>query len=127
MLAGGFINSGAGVLNITAGNVTAGSTSSELAGGSINLQNGASLTKSSGTLNWSGGTFDGAGTLAFTNGGLIGFTGTGERTLNNANLNFAFTDLSLPSGSLILRNGGLTFNTTATGSTTIPAGTTLAM
>ena len=126
-LVGGFVNSGTGVMNITAGNVTSQGATAELAGGSINLQNGASLTQSSGLLNWSGGAFNGSGTLAFTNGGLIGFSGSGDRTLNNPNLNFSFTDLTLPSGSLTLRAGNLNLNTTVSGSTNIPATTTLAM
>ena len=124
-LGGGFVNSG--VLNINSGNLTAQGAASELAGGTINLGTGASLTKDGGVLNWSGGTFGGSGTLAFVNGGLIGFTGNGNRVLNNPNLTFAFTDLNLPNGSLTLQSGALTFNTTASGSTLIPTGTTLAM
>ncbi|EGF33017.1 outer membrane autotransporter [Oxalobacteraceae bacterium IMCC9480] len=127
LLAGGFRNSDAGTLHIGPGNITVEGAVSTLAGGSIDLAGGATLTKSGGTLDWAGGTFGGAGTLAFTNGGLIGFSGSGERTLDNANLQFAFTDLNLPSGSLILRNGALTFNTSAAGATVIPVATTLAV
>lgn len=65
------------------------------------------------------------GTLAFNNGGNLSFSGSGDRVLNAPNLNFAFTDLNLPSGSLTLQSGGLTFNSTSNGATTIPTGATL--
>nr|WP_200589600.1 filamentous hemagglutinin N-terminal domain-containing protein [Noviherbaspirillum pedocola] len=126
-LANGFVNAAGGVMNFTGGNVIVGGADAVIAGGSINLGSGATLTKSGGVLNWEGGSFTGKGTLAFANGGIIGFAGGGDRVLDNPNLAFSFTDLSLPSGSLSLLSGSLNFYTSAGGATTIPAGTTLAL
>ena len=112
-LTSGFTSTG--TLNI-GGNVTAGGASASIDGGTLNLVSGATLTKDTGTLTWSGGNIAGNGTLAFTNGGTFAFGGSGDRVLNAPNVTFAFTDLALPSGSLTLQSGGLTFN----GTTDIP-------
>jgi hypothetical protein len=119
-LGGGFSNTG--TLNVT-GNLTAGGATSTLAGGTINLGSGATLTKDTGTLSWSDGAFTGSGTLAYINGANFAFSGSGDRVINNPNLTFAFTNLNLPNGSLTLQNGGLTFS----GTTVIPVSTSLKM
>lgn len=119
-LVGGMINTG--TMNIT-GNLIVQGASATHAGGVINLGGGATLTKDTGTLFWSGGSFEGSGTLAYINGATFAFSGNGDRIINNPNLTFAFTNLSLPNGSLTLQSGGLTFN----GTTTIPGSTSLNM
>jgi len=126
-LNGGTINNGltnSGAVNIT-GNVIDNSALSQLQSGTLTLASGATLTKNTGTMTWADGAINGSGSVAFTNGGLFAFAGIGARIINSPNLSFNFTDLNLPSGSLTLQQGNLTFNTTTNGATTIPTGTSL--
>jgi hypothetical protein len=98
------------------------STNAYQSGGSINLVNGATLTKGKGVLFWEGGVFGGNGRLIFSsNGGTFAFSGNGDRVIDNPNLTFNFTDLTLPDGSLTVRNGKLGL----AGTTTIPKLVTL--
>jgi hypothetical protein len=105
-----------GLLDLT-GNVMFSGGNVLLSGGTVNLNSGAVLTKSGGFLNWAGGDITGSGSLIFDSGGRFIFSGSGDRVLDAPNITFAFTDLSLPDGTLTLRSGGLTFN----GTTDIPA------
>jgi hypothetical protein len=102
--------------------------------GNVTLSNNGAITTNGNLyatggkiLYWSSGTIDGTGGLNFLNGASIGFSGSGNRVMDSAGLNFSFTDFSIPNGSLTLRNGGLTFNTTGNGATVIPVGTMLNM
>ena len=106
---------GSGTIN---GNVTLANSGSITTDGNIFPSGGK-------TLYWSGGTIDGTGGLNFLNGANVGFSGSGNRVMDSAGLTFSFTDFNLPSGSLTLNQGALTFNTTGANVTTLPGGTTL--
>jgi len=117
-LAAGFINTG--TMNLL-GNLIAGGASATQAGGSINLNSNATLTKDTGTLFWEGGAFGGNGTLAFTSGGVFAFSGAGNRVIDSPNLIFSFNDFTLPDGSITVKSGHLTLG----GVSTIPTGVAL--
>jgi filamentous hemagglutinin family protein len=120
---GGLTNSG--TLNVN-GNATVGGAQARLIDGVLDLGSGSTLTKDGGLLTWEGGSITGSGTLAYINGALFEFGGSGDRVIDNPNLTFNFTDLDLPSGSLTLRAGELVFDTTpTTGVTNIPLATLL--
>ena len=115
-IAGNFRNSG--VFEI-AGTVSLNGAIAEQLGNEIRIPVGATLRRTNGPLNWVngtiGGTEQGSGTLSFVNGGSFQFAGNGVRVIDG--LNIAFTDLTLPNGSLTLMSGSLTLN----GATVLPA------
>jgi len=115
-VSGDFYNDG--TLNLQNTVVFTGSVADQRAG-VINLPAGAMLQRETGLFQWIGGTIAGAGNLTFTNGGSFAFAGTGVRVIDG--LNFSFTDLTLPNGSLTLKSGSLTLN----GNTNLPVGVTL--
>ncbi|MBL8471596.1 MAG: hypothetical protein JNM98_07355, partial [Rhodocyclaceae bacterium] len=120
-IVGSLFNSGQ--FNV-AGTVTVAGPVANQIDGTMLIPVGAQLVKQSGLFSWIGGTIHGvgalgSGSLGFTQGGTFAFGGTGDRVIDG--MNFIFTDLTVPDGSLTVQSGSLTLN----GATNIPAGVTL--
>jgi filamentous hemagglutinin family protein len=109
-----------GTLNIGGGaNTQINGAALTLTSGTVNLGAGATLTKSTGALNWNGGTLAGTGALATVGGATFALAGSGARILNGPTL--SVTNLNLGGGSLAVQAGTLN----AAGTTTIASGTLL--
>ncbi len=113
-----------GTLNVTGTSSVNGATFDQNAG-VIALPAGATLNKSSGAFNWSGGAIGSGpadtGALAMISGATFNVTGSGARVLNGPTV--SANNLNLAGGSLALLSGALN----AAGTSTIGSGATLAL
>jgi hypothetical protein len=118
-LGGSLINNG--IFNVL-GIVTVGGLYTDQVSGAMVIPAGSTfrMNNASGLFRWSGGALGNpngtAGTLGFANGASFQFSGNGVRVIDG--MNFNFTDLTLPNGSVTVRSGHLTLD----GTSTIPTG-----
>ncbi|HEV8604728.1 MAG TPA: Ig-like domain-containing protein [Tepidisphaeraceae bacterium] len=105
---------GAGMVRVTAGTVSVGgavsATNLSLEGGTLD---GAGTISISGTINWSGGTFAGAGVTTVGNAGTFNISGNGGKAIRQRIINNAGSAVWSDGGGVFLSDAAI-FNNSGT-------------